>query len=165
MKTLSCNLIIFYILGLFSKPVYSTGFEGVTLGKTILEGLFYLAIFALAIFLSLYGTRLIGKSFKLMQSSKYMSLIDSINIPGGGKMFLVEINNDIYILGSGNNNISLIDKIDKDIFYAEDQNFEKHLSRHIAKNSNSWKFNNIINLFKKPEISKDKEDEKDEKKY
>lgn len=164
MKRIINKLIIFYILGSFSNTVYATGFETVSLWKTIFQLILYILIFALTIFLTLYGTRLVAKNFKLMQRSKHISLIDTMNIPGGSKVFLVEINNKIYILANGNNNISLIDIIEKEDFLPGNQDFEGHLNKHI-KNNKNWKFDNFSSFLGKLKISKDEEEENHEKRY
>lgn len=155
-------LIIFIILVSFNLPVYGEGYENISLVKTVFQLIFYIIIFALVVFLSLYGTKLVAKNFKGITSSKYIGLLDVMNIPGGGKIVLTKINKKVYILLTTNNSANVIDIVDESNFCYESENFENYLSKYLNKNIIKDKTSqNIIRIFNK---SKDKEDRNDEKK-
>ncbi|NLK43711.1 MAG: hypothetical protein GX300_04885 [Tissierellia bacterium] len=152
------SFIFFYLIG---TPVYSTGLEEVSIFKIILQLMFYLGIFIGVILLSIYGTRFIAKSYKRVVSSKYMDLIDVLNIPGGSKIAIININEKIYIISINNNSTTVIDKLSKDDFDISVENFDKYLDRHFERWNNTLKSNKILG---KIYSKKDKEDFSDEEK-
>jgi len=162
MKNMIKILLSVIILVLFNVPVYAGGFENISLFKIILQLIFYIIIFVFVVFLSLYGTKLVAKNFKGIASSRYMDLLDIMNIPGGGKIIITKINKKIYILLTTNNSSNVVDIIDENNFCFESQNFDNYLSKYLNKNSNNKIGDKFIKLFDK---SKDKEDRNDEKKY
>lgn len=159
-------LFIFIFTNLYGLPVYATGYEETSLIKIIFQLIFYIIIFVLVIFLSLYGTKLIAKNFKGITSSKYVNLLDVMNIPGGTKIIIIKINNKIYILSTNNNNTNIIDIIEADGFPIYDDNFDNYLSKYLIRNHNDQKINKKLeSLLDKLNIKKDKEGKNDEKKY
>ena len=84
-------LFIFIFVTLYGLPAYAAGYEEISPTKIIFQLIFYIVIFILVIFLTLYGTKLIAKNFKGITSSKYISLLDVINIPGGAKIIIAKI--------------------------------------------------------------------------
>ena len=161
-------ILLFLITSIFfyGFPVYAKGFEETSLTKIILQLIFYIIVFVLVIFFSLYGTKLIAKNFKGVTSSKYVNLLDVMNIPGGAKIVLTKINNKIYILSITNNNSNVIDVIEADDFPIYDENFDNYLSKYLNRNLNKHKINKKLgNLFDKFNIKKDKEGKNDEEKY
>ncbi|WMM26610.1 hypothetical protein RBU61_08015 [Tissierella sp. MB52-C2] len=165
MKTKGNLYLIFTFIFLYSYPVYGSGYEDVSLAKTILQLIFYIIIFALVIFFSLYGTKLIAKNFKSVGTSKYISIIDMINIPGGSKIIITKINNKVYIMSITNSATTVIDIIDEENFSIRDEEFDNYLSKYL-KQSNESKINKtVIGLLSKLNIKKDKEGKDHEEKY
>ncbi|CAK7042719.1 flagellar biosynthetic protein FliO [Tissierella carlieri] len=159
-------LFIFIFVTLYGLPAYAAGYEEISPTKIIFQLIFYIVIFILVIFLTLYGTKLIAKNFKGITSSKYISLLDVINIPGGVKIIIAKINDKIYILSVADNNTNVIDTIEADNFPTHEENFDNYLSKYLHGNNNDNKINKKLeNLFDKFNIKKDKEDRNDEKKY
>lgn len=162
MKSRINALIFCIILLLINLPVYADGYESISLVKIILQLIFYIIIFALVVFLSLYGTKLIAKNFKGITSSKYIGLLDLMNIPGGGKVVIIKINKKVYILLTTNTSSNVIDIVDEVDFCYENESFDNYLSKYLNKSIISDKTeNSFIKFFNK---LKDKEDRNDEKK-
>ncbi len=159
-------LFVFVFLILNGLPVYAAGYEEISPIKIVFQLIFYIVIFILVIFFTLYGTRLIAKNFKGIASSKYISLLDVMNIPGGTKIVITKINSKIYILATTNNNTNVVDIIDEENFPTYDENFDTYLSKYVNKNHYDHKINKKLeNLFNRINIKKDKEGRNDEKKY
>ncbi|WP_236915629.1 flagellar biosynthetic protein FliO [Clostridium sp. Cult2] len=137
------------------------------MGKALLKFVFYIIIIFIVLIIAIYGTRFIAKSSKRFISSKYIRIIDSLNLGVNFKILMIEINNKIYILAVTNNNIEVIDRISKDDF-DKNLNFQEHLNKY----SNSYfKDNEFLNkiqwnikeILMKPNKGIDKEDEYNEK--
>lgn len=159
-------LFIFVFLALNGLPVYAVAYEEISPIKIIFQLIFYIVIFILVVFFTLYGTRLIAKNFKGIASSKYISLLDAMNIPGGTKIIITKINSKIYILATTNNNTNVVDIIDEEDFPTYDEKFDTYLSKYANKNHYEYKINRKLeNLFNRINIKKDKEGRNDEKKY
>lgn len=157
--------ILFSLLNIliFSSPVYGTGFEEVNIFKTILQLMFYLGVFIAVIILSIYGTRFIARNYRKAVSSKYVELLDVINIAGGSKILILKINEQIYVLYTSNNNATVIDKFSKDDFPIKEDNFDNYLERYFDKFNINLKTSKLLNkLNLKKDL--DKEDKNDEKK-
>lgn len=154
-------LYVFISLIFISIPVYGSGYEDISLFKIILQLIFYLVIFVAVILLSIYGTKFIAKNYKKVVSSKYMDLIDILTIPGGSKLAIVKVNNNVYILSISNNGTTVIDKLNKDEFHTLEDNFDNYLDKYLGKWNNNLKTNRILSKFY---FNKDKEDMKDETK-
>jgi flagellar biogenesis protein FliO len=122
-------------------------------------------IFIAIIFFSLYGTKLVAKNFKGMTNSKYIEILDAINIPGGSKIVIAKVNNKIYVLATGNNGTNILDIIDENEFPIIEENFDGYLNRYLTKdnlNYNKISENIKLNLDKFTK-KKDKEGNKNEK--
>lgn len=162
MKNRINALIFFTILVLINLPVYAEGYEDISLVKIILQLIFYIIIFGLVVFLSLYGTKLIAKNFRGIRSSKYIELLDLMNIPGGGKIVITKINKKVYILLTTNTSSNIIDIVDEVDFCYENESFDNYLNKYLNKSIiNDKTENNFIKFFNK---LKDKEGRNDEKK-
>lgn len=141
-----------------TSPVYSTGYEDISLSKTILQLVFYIIAFIAVIFITVYGTKFIAKNYKGLGNSKYMNVVDVLNIQNGIKLVMVNINNKIYILSVTSTGTTVIDTIDpKDL---EEEKFNNYLNKYINKNhTEDTEINLYINKIKeKIKFSKDKED-------
>lgn len=132
------------ILILSGFPVYSAGFEDVSLGQIIFKLIAYLLIFIFVILLTLYGTRLIGKNFKGMGRSKYINILDAINLPGGSKLVITKVNQKVYLLGVNNSNINVIDIIEENEFPEAEEEFHDYLTKFLDKNKD---YNNPLSKF------------------
>lgn len=154
-------LLIFIAIIFLNLPVYANGYENISLMNIIIKLVFYLFIFILVIVLSILGTRFIGKNFKGISSSKYITLLDTLNLPGGSKLLITEINNNIYILSTNNSSTSVIDIIKKADFNIDGVNFENYLSKYLNKSNQENIAEILLNKFHK---KKDKEDNKNEEK-
>lgn len=165
MKKKRILLVLLIILTLFNSPIFAQGTNTISSWKLILKFIFYLIIFIAVIFMALYGTKLIAKNTQGMGNSKYVKLLDTINIPGGWKITIVEINNMIYILSSNTNGTSVIDKIEGDDFLIIEEDFETYLDKYLKKNNfNLLKISeDVKSCFNKWKIIKGKEEKKDEK--
>lgn len=153
--------ISFMFFHIISTPVYSTGFEEISTFKIILQLIFYLGIFVAVIVLSIYGTRFIAKNYKRVVSSKYVDLIDMLNIPGGIKIAIVKINEKFYILSITNNSTTVLDKLSKEEFHIIEENFDNCLEKYFYKWNSSLKSNKMLS---KLHFNKGKEDLNDEEK-
>lgn len=141
-----------------TSPVYSTGYEDISLSKTILQLVFYIIAFIAVILITVYGTKFIAKNYKGLGNSKYMNVVDVLNIQNGIKLVMVNINNKIYILSVTSTGTTVIDTIDpKDL---EEEKFNNYLNKYINKNhTEDTEINLYINKIKeKIKFSKDKED-------
>jgi len=166
MKDKAKLLCVFFITIFYGFPVYGVGYEDVSLAKIILQLVFYIVVFAIVVFFTIYGTKIIAKNFKGITSSKYMKLLDILNIPGGAKIVLVKMNDKIYVLSTNNNGMNVIDIIDEENFTIEEENFNNYLSKYLNSKENGFKLNSKVEgVFNKFYIKKDKEDSKDEKNY
>ncbi len=127
-------LILITILILISTPIYSQGYENISKVKLFFQLVFYLIIFIAVIFITLYGTKFIAQNTKEISSSKYTSLLDVTNIPGGSKIIIAEINNMIYILSTNNSGTHLIDKIEKKDFVFKEEDVDTYLDKYLIEN-------------------------------
>lgn len=158
-------IILLIILTLFSLPIYSEGYENTSIIKLVLQLVFYLIVFIAVIFIALYGTKLVAKNTKGMSSSKYINLLDAINIPGGSKIIIAEINEMIYILSTNNNGVSVIDIIEGKDFSIIEENFDTYLDKYLTKNKLDYQklnegFKSFITRSKRIQAKEDRNDEK-----
>jgi flagellar biogenesis protein FliO len=165
MSTRIRSFSILIILLFLSFPVYAQSYEGVNIGRTIFRLIFYIIIFVAIIFFSLYGTKLVAKNFKGMTNSKYIEILDAINIPGGSKIVITKVNNKIYVLATGNSGTNILDIMDENEFPIIEENFDGYLNRYLTKdNLNYAKISENIKLnLDKFTKKKDKEGNKNEK--
>ena len=157
------NIIIVMVL-FCSHISYATGETNFNIGKTIIKSILYLFLFIIFIIFTIYGTKFIAKKSKRFINSKYIQIIDKINLDTNTKIIIAQINEYIYILGLNNNTIKLIDKISEDDFNFKDNiNFEKQLKEYENKYVNNEFKNNLREISTKWNKFIGKEDENDEK--
>lgn len=156
-------LLVLPLVIFFSLPAHGVGYEDANLFKIILKLIVYLFIFALVIVITIYGTRLISKSVKGIASSKYINLLDAINLPGGSKLVITKINKKVYILGISNSSINVVDTIEEDKFNEDSESFDNYLTKYLNKN-NSY-IDTIGSLLNRHNKKKDRENNNDEEKY
>lgn len=154
--------VLFFVIMSFHETVYATGYGNTSLFQVLLKLLLYIGIFIVVIIITLYGTRLIAKNYKGYGGSKYIKLLDTLSIPGGIKIVIMEINEKIYILSLSSNTTEVVDILNKDEFIQED--FNSYLDKHTNKNHIRRNLG-IDKIIEKLNFSKDKEDEENEKKY
>lgn len=155
--------ILILIIILASLPVYSQGFGNINVFKLVGQLILMLVIFIAMIFITLYGTKLVAKNAGGMVKSKYIQLLDAINLPGGSKIVIAKINDKIYILSIDSNGSNIIDIIEEEKFPLIEDNFDKD---SIMNKYNHSKVNKNIKLFYENQISKrirNKEDKNHEK--
>ena len=160
-------IVLILIITIISLPVYSQGYGNANLFKLVGQLIFFLVIFIAMIFITLYGTKLVAKNAGGMVRSKYIQLLDAINIPGGSKIVITRINNKIYILSTDSNGSNVIDIIDEEDFPIIEEDFNNYLDKHLIKNKfNENKISKDIKSFYVKHINKrikNKEDKNDEK--
>ena len=137
----------------------------------VLKSVIYVVIFIVVILLAIYGTKFIARRSQSLLKSKYIQIIDSVNVGQNTKIVIAKISNYIYILSLNNNQTSLIDKMDIDIFFenAKQDNFEEYLNEFMK--NNKYEENSSLNIKGKVKellgkikfIKIGKEDEKNEK--
>lgn len=161
------SVLILVIILLFSLPVYSQGYGNTNIFKSVGKLILLLVIFIAMIFLTLYGTKLVAKNAGGMVKSKYIQLIDAINITSGSKIIIAKINNKIYIITTSNNGSNVIDIIKEEEFPIKEENFDNYLDKYLIKKKfNNSKINKRMKLFYNKHINKrikNEEDKKDEK--
>ena len=147
--------ILILVISLSSYPAYSQGFGNTSVFKLLGQLIFMLVIFIAMIFITLYGTKLIAKNAGGMIKSKYIHILDAINIPGGSKIIITKINDKVYILSIDNNGSNVIDIIEEEKFPIIEDDFDNYFHQNtiIDKLSHS-KINKKIKIFYKEQISK-----------
>lgn len=137
------------------QVVFASAYEDIGLFQIVLKSIFYLGILIAVIFASLYGSRLIAKNYRSYASSRYIDLLDSINIPGGNKIIIIRISKKIYILSLSSNGSNLIDTVEEEEFFSED--FDDYLARYSKENQRkNWSIK--ADLLDKIKLLKDRED-------
>jgi len=150
-------------LNLYGLPVYAMESIESSPIKIVFQLIFYITMFTVVIFLTIWGTKIVAKNYKGFTSSKYIDLLDVMNLTGGCKIVITRINQKIYILAVTNNNTNIIDIIKVDEFPIHEEKFNEYLSSCLSKNRNGYKINRKLeNLFSN---LKDKEGKKDEEKH
>ncbi|MBZ2173862.1 flagellar biosynthetic protein FliO [Schnuerera sp. xch1] len=161
-------LQIIFLLFVINDVVYASQ-EKYSLGSAILKLIFYIIVIIIVLVVTVYGTKFIARNSKRFIGSKYMKLIDILNLGANIKILIVEIKEYVYILAITNNSTEMLEKLPKDEF-EEKQDFEEHFSeykkrydvnyRNIANIPKSIK--KILNISNK---SNDKEDKYDEENH
>lgn len=134
--------------------------------NTILKLFFYIIVVILVLVITIYGTRIVAKNSRRFMNSKYIKVIDSLNLGTNIKILIVEISNYIYILVITNNSTEVVEKLSKEKF-EDNYEFEEHLNKYKEKytsdNEHLNKFlDNIKNSSKKFNKTIDKEEEDNE---
>lgn len=160
------TIIIFTIIILsISSIAYAAEEASFSTFKTILKLFSYVIIFILVIVLTNYGTKLIATNSRKFINSKYMKVIDKININTNVKLEIVEINNKMYILAVTNDTIEIIDKIPIEKFeLKENVKTQDELHKHFYNDNNYGKIQKKLDsMFLRSNKSIDKEDKNNEK--
>ena len=163
-------ILTLIIILLYNNISYATGDTNFEIGKVVFKLIFYLIVFIVVIIIAIYGTKFIAKNSKRFINSKYIQILDRINVDTNTKIIITEINRKIYILGITNNTIKKIDEFPgKDFDFKKDLKFENQLQWQKNKyKSNNQIFNGLqtkLNQFStKWNKFIGKEDENDEQK-
>lgn len=165
------KLLIFIpiIMLLMCNIVYAEDMD-YNIGKSIFKMLFYTVVFLLVIIIAIYGTRFIAKNSKKLVNSKYIKIVDVLNLDVNTKIAIIEINDYLYVFAINNNSIVVIDKFPKDDLKTElEGNFDEQLKKYKQKYDCDNKFldkfkQKFSKSFMKINDLMDKEDENDEKK-
>ncbi|MBU5254767.1 flagellar biosynthetic protein FliO [Tissierella praeacuta] len=156
-------LVVLIFLTLYGLPVHAIEVVESSPIKIVFQLIFYITMFTVVIFLTIWGTKIVAKNYKGFTSSKYIDLLDVMNLSSGCKIVITRINQKIYILAVTNNNTNIIDVIEADEFPIREEKFNEYLNNYLDKNGNIYKINKKIeSLFSN---LKDKEGKKDEKKH
>lgn len=147
----------------FTTIAFASEFEKISLGRTIVQLLLYLVVFVGIIFLTIYGTRFLANNYKVVVSSKYMNIVDTLNLPGGAKLVLVKAADKIYILSILSSGTTVVDIIKSEDLPISEDSFDNYLNKYMGK----WNLNTLNNRKDKKNISrlfnkKDKEEFKNE---
>ena len=168
---------------MISNISYASAFQDKSNGNGFLPTmLLYLLLFLVVIVITVYGTKFIAKRSKKIFNSKYMKVIDTININFNTKLILAKIIDKVYIILINNNNATLIDKLDADNFNFDNAdkdtnkeegiNFQNYLDNLLGSSKKGFSSTNenikkrvseLKDKYIVRKIKKSKEDEKNEK--
>lgn len=160
------TIIVFTIIILSLSSIgYAAEETSFSTFKTILKLFSYVIIFILVIVLTSYGTKLIATNSRKFINSKYMKIIDKININTNVKIEIVEINNKMYILAVTNDTIEVIDKIPIEKFeLKENVKIQDESHKCFYNDNNHGKIQQKLDsMFLRSNKSIDKEDKNNEK--
>lgn len=137
--------------------------------QLFLKTIIYIIIFILVLFATFYVTKLLAKRSKPFFKSKYVEIIDLINLGSNNKIVIAKVASYIYILSINNNDTILIDKMDLQSFYSrvkEDRSLDKDLSDSIKADKDNIslenEFKKILEKFKLINRKIDKDEDKNE---
>ena len=150
---------------LISSISYATDEIGFSIGRALLKLLFYTLILVFVLVITIYGTKFTAKNTSGFINSKYMKIIDILNLSNNAKIVILEINHVVYILAITKNTIEIVDKLPKEEFdFNKNLDFEEQLDR--CKNNKYFsKFQiKLQRILNKTNKFIDKEDEDNEKK-
>jgi len=105
--------------------------------EMLLKTVSYILAIVFIILLAFYGTKFVAKKSQKMLKSKYVQIIDSVNLGVNNRIILAKVSNFIYVIAINNNQTTLIDKIYVEEFL-KNQNkdtFDKYLNDYMTKNS------------------------------
>ncbi len=142
MKVLKNLFYIFLIILSINKIVYASG-PSYSLGGYLLRLIIYMLIVLFVVGLAIFGTRFLARSSQKFISSKYMKIIDMLNVGTNAKLLMVEIENYIYIIVITNNSADLIERTKKDEFF-KSRNFDKELTKSTLSHINMDKIKEML---------------------
>jgi len=146
-----------------NQVVYASQMD-YSIGSAIVKMFFYVGIVILILFMAMYGTKFIAKNTRRFISSKYMKVIDVLNLGTNAKILIVEMKDNVYIIGVSNNSIELIDKLSKeeigqlDDFQNQLDKYTSHLKNKRSLHKNLEKFFNSRDNIYEEEVSDDEKD-------
>ncbi len=129
-------IILLFLNNISFAAEGSSGF-----GTVLLNLILYIGVITLVLLMTIFGTRYIAKNTKRFVSSKYMKIVDVLNLGTNLKIIMLQIKDYIYVIVVSNNSIEVVDKLPKDsIVHVED--FEEYLNRYAFSSKNKY-LNNI----------------------
>lgn len=129
-------IILLFLNNISFAAEGSSGF-----GTVLLNLILYIGVITLVLLMTIFGTRYIAKNTKRFVSSKYMKIVDVLNLGTNLKILMLQVKDYIYVIVVSNNSIEVVDKLPKDsIVYVED--FEEYLDRYAFSSKNKY-LNNI----------------------
>ena len=142
-----------------NQRVYAAGMD-YSIGRVILKMILYLGIIILVLFMAMYGAKFVAKNSKRFVTSRYMKIVDVLNLGANFKIMMVEIDNLIYVIALAGNSIELIDKLPKDSIVQIDD-FQEHLTKYTShfkgKHMNSL-YKNLDRILNRLDTINDKEE-------
>lgn len=112
-------------------------------GTVLLNLILYIGVITLVLLMTIFGTRYIAKNTKRFVSSKYMKIVDVLNLGTNLKIIMLQVKDYIYVIVVSNNSIEVVDKLPKDsIVHVED--FEEYLNRYAFSSKNKY----LDNIYK-----------------
>lgn len=72
-----------------------------------------LLVVVLILYLAFVSTRYLGKNMKLKGNSRYMQVLDNMQLGQESSIALVKIAGEVYLIGSSASQISILSKIDE----------------------------------------------------
>lgn len=129
-------IILLFLNNISFAAVGSSGF-----GTVLLNLILYIGVITLVLLMTIFGTRYVAKNTKRFVSSKYMKIVDVLNLGTNLKILMLQVKDYIYVIVVSNNSIEVVDKLPKDsIVHVED--FEEYLNRYAFSSKNKY-LNNI----------------------
>lgn len=150
-RTLIITIIMILLL---NNIVYATEMD-YSIRGAFFKLVLYMVIVVFVIGLTVFGTRFLAKHSQKFINSKYMKIVDMLNIGANNKVLMLEIEDYIYVIVMTNNSSELIDKIKKDELI-KDGDFEDKLNKYTLNFKN---LDSIKKLLGKNYKLYDKEDE------
>ncbi|HHV46980.1 MAG TPA: FliO/MopB family protein [Tissierellia bacterium] len=151
-KKLLFNILIQIFL--INSIVYASE-PGYSLREAFIKLILYMLIIVFVISLAVLGTRFLAKQSRRLIGSRYMNIVDMLNIGANNKILMIEIGDYIYVIAMTNNSSELIEKIKKDEFI-KDGDFEDKLNKYTLSFKN---IDSIKKILRKNYENYDKEDE------
>lgn len=112
-------------------------------GTVLLNLILYIGVITLVLLMTIFGTRYVAKNTKRFVSSKYMKIVDVLNLGTNLKIIMLQVKDYIYVIVVSNNSIEVVDKLPKDsIVHVED--FEEYLNRYAFSSKNKY----LDNIYK-----------------
>lgn len=129
-------IILLFLNNISFAAEGSSGF-----GTVLLNLILYIGVITLVLLMTIFGTRYVAKNTKRFVSSKYMKIVDVLNLGTNLKILMLQVKDYIYVIVVSNNSIEVVDKLPKDsIVHVED--FEEYLNRYAFSSKNKY-LNNI----------------------
>jgi len=134
-------------------------------GTVMLNLIIYIGAITLVLLLAVYGTRYIAKNTKRFVTSKYMRIVDILNLGTNLKILMLQVKEYIYVIVVSNNSIEVVDKLPKESIVQLDD-FEDYLNKYTFSPKSRYIntiYKNITNISNRLKNIDDKEEVDHEK--
>lgn len=135
-----------------SQPSYS-------IKEALLKLVFYIIVIIFVLVLTIFSTRLFAKKSQRFIQSKYMKIVDVLNVGANIKILMIEINKIIYAVVVANNSVEVIEKIKKEELI-EKGDFEDKLNRYTFNYKNLHNIKKALSKYNK--LSSEEDENEDE---